>query len=243
MLSKPVLLALGLPLLFGLVKTQDNRPPLVFNCADIADVCTNMCWGAYCTADAAGSTLTYDSYGGQGRGGSGPTEQCDEYPFASTLDADDYYQVSRCVPQRQNSIQGGLIGAYVRDCGVSCPVQITFGNPGSAGVAYCFAYQDRAAKCINDQNPLIYRRRANQVIPDENYGATGIQRLAGDIYKPVNDDALSVLASGMDVSMPYHSAAGRDTPLNTTVMVAVVIDADNNEYDFVEDTVLSMVSA
>lgn len=31
--------------------------------------------------------------------------------------------------------------------------------------------------------------------------------------------------------------------MNTTVMVAVVIDADNNEYDFVEDTVLSMVSA
>lgn len=39
MLSKPVLLALGLPLLFGLVKTQDNRPPLVFNCADIAGMC------------------------------------------------------------------------------------------------------------------------------------------------------------------------------------------------------------
>lgn len=36
----------------------------------------------------------------------GPTEQCDEYPFASTLDADDYYQVSRCVPQRQNSSMG-----------------------------------------------------------------------------------------------------------------------------------------
>ena len=56
--------------------------------------------------------------------------------------------------------------------------------------------------CIRDR---IYRRRANQVIPDENYGATGIQRLAGDIYKPVNDDALSVLASGMDVSMRKYS--------------------------------------
>jgi hypothetical protein len=32
-----------------------------------------------------------------------PGENCDEYPFASTLDADNGLQVSRCVPMGQNS--------------------------------------------------------------------------------------------------------------------------------------------
>ncbi|MFJ9041090.1 NucA/NucB deoxyribonuclease domain-containing protein [Streptomyces sp. NPDC102406] len=47
-----------------------------------------------------------------------PAEQCDEYPFASTLEgaANPNWDFSvRAVPQRDNSIAGGLLGSYYND--------------------------------------------------------------------------------------------------------------------------------
>jgi hypothetical protein len=44
-----------------------------------------------------------------------PVEQCDEYPFASTLEgaAHPFWDFSvKAVPQRDNSVAGGLLGAY-----------------------------------------------------------------------------------------------------------------------------------
>ncbi|MEU1475806.1 NucA/NucB deoxyribonuclease domain-containing protein [Streptomyces sp. NPDC005760] len=47
-----------------------------------------------------------------------PAEQCDEYPFASTLEGaanPDWDFSVKAVPQRDNSIAGGLLGSYYND--------------------------------------------------------------------------------------------------------------------------------
>ncbi|MCJ1430059.1 hypothetical protein MMC29_007974 [Sticta canariensis] len=141
-------------------KLYKRVPGLIFNCDDVPEICTNMCWGAYCTEPTFGATLYYDKPDeptkARRRTGAGCLPRpnrcsvghnppypisdynCDEYPFASTSDADNGGQVNRCVPKGQNSVsaaQGGIInGYYQNSCGGNpCSFIITFGNPGAAG--------------------------------------------------------------------------------------------------------------
>lgn len=89
---------------------------------DIPDVCKNMCYGAFCRG--YGTSLTWDNYAGNTKAtratnagcgnnnhcsdGTG-ANQCDEYPFGSTSDADrtDLLPVNRCVPRGQNARKCG----------------------------------------------------------------------------------------------------------------------------------------
>lgn len=52
------------------------------------------------------------------------------------------------------AVQGGIISGYYRkSCdGKPCSFTITFGNPGTDGVKYCEAYNDRYNKCKPDDN-------------------------------------------------------------------------------------------
>jgi len=95
---------------------------MIFLCNDIPEICTNMCYGAYCLD--IGESLTYDKpsasekrkrrkaagcieSGGNRcstRKGHDPGFNCDEYPFASTVsDGGASDRVNRCVPVQQNS--------------------------------------------------------------------------------------------------------------------------------------------
>ena len=94
---------------------------VVFDCSITPGVCTNMCFGAYCRgyevaleydkpSDAtkttrrnkAGCTKKNRCSGGNSPDPDGPS--CDEYPFASTSNADEVQAVNRCVPvAEQNS--------------------------------------------------------------------------------------------------------------------------------------------
>ena len=93
---------------------------VVFDCAQTPGACTNMCWGAYCAGYEV--SLSYDKGASQSTkrarrakagcgsgnrcGDSSPDPEgssCDEYPFASTLEADEVQQVNRCIPPEENS--------------------------------------------------------------------------------------------------------------------------------------------
>lgn len=94
--------------------------------------------------------------------------------------------------------QGNAIGQYTsRNCGVSCEITITFGNPRSADVAYCFAYQDRAGRCLNDRSPPIFKRRNGVLGPDLDWANSATKR---DV-EPEEDFGLFMLAGGMEVVM------------------------------------------
>ncbi|KAK4992344.1 hypothetical protein LTR66_006302 [Elasticomyces elasticus] len=251
-------------LLAGLLGYGLAAPGMIFNCADnLQDICNNMCWGAYCTRPSFGVTLNYDRYGGTGnrnsdigkarqksagclprpnrcstKGGNPRAgENCDEYPFASTSQADQGGQVSKCVISRHNSRQGNIIGEYYTNTckGKDCQFIITFGNPAAAGVQYCQAYSDPHGQCINDQVAPIYKNGAPDVRP------AGKKR--SDL-EPEAQAAMFLMASGMELLMPI------DTPINTTffhptarnaTMKAWVEDNDDDEdlveWDFVEDLV------
>ena len=81
-----------------------------------------MCWGIYCTFgdNDSEATLTYDDpddramkarrvkagcnpSGNRCAGGPPDANSCDEYPFATTEEADQVQQINRCVPQTENS--------------------------------------------------------------------------------------------------------------------------------------------
>ncbi|KAI9669009.1 MAG: hypothetical protein M1831_000601 [Alyxoria varia] len=71
-----------------------------------------------------------------------PGFSCDEFPFASTAEADQGGQVNRCVPKKQNNQQGGKLTSYYngkQNCNQNapCTVIINPGNPGGNGVHYC----------------------------------------------------------------------------------------------------------
>lgn len=112
--------------LLSSVVSQDAPPPMVYDCNVTPGVCTNMCWGAYCAdfevslnwdkptnavkkarREKAGCGSPNRCNDGRGNNPDPSSRSCDEYPFASTSDADDVQQVNRCVPQsEQNSEQG-----------------------------------------------------------------------------------------------------------------------------------------
>ncbi|KAK4182603.1 hypothetical protein QBC35DRAFT_509666 [Podospora australis] len=158
---------------------RQNNPDdlMIFNCVDMPEVCTNMCWGAYCRS--IGTGLTYDKpdasekrrrrraagclvSGGNRcstRKGYDAGYQCDEYPFASTVGrgASDE-RVNRCVPAGQNSRQGGTINSFYQSAycgGGPCDFTASFGNPGAAGVSYCNAYATPEDCDVDDDNQVV----------------------------------------------------------------------------------------
>ena len=103
------------------VIAQADIPQVIFDCSDTPGVCTTMCWGAFCSGFQV--LLSYDkpskatqkdrrNKAGCGQGNrcknNSPDPDgtsCDEYPFASTAEADNVQQVNRCVPpSEQNSM-------------------------------------------------------------------------------------------------------------------------------------------
>ena len=113
---------LAIPLLISSINAQADIPEVVFDCSVTPYACTNMCWGAYCAnyevslnfdnPTAATKTARRTKAGckpnpnrcNPPNNGNDPTNNsCDEYPFASTSNADDVQQVTRCVPSDDNN--------------------------------------------------------------------------------------------------------------------------------------------
>ncbi|KAI1422799.1 hypothetical protein F5Y12DRAFT_799290 [Xylaria sp. FL1777] len=139
------------------VKVVSRAPPqqngIAFDCNDFPEVCSNMCYGAYCVPSKA-EFLVYDQASSQtkshrrraagcldnqkpgnnrcsqGRPGAQPNYNCDEYPFASSKAGPGSNtngkenRCSRCVPKKQNSRQGAALSKGYRDfCHNNAPCQ------------------------------------------------------------------------------------------------------------------------
>ncbi|KAI9818359.1 MAG: hypothetical protein M1826_001381 [Phylliscum demangeonii] len=160
-----------------------RQATLAIPCNEIPEICNTMCWGAYCTRPAFGTTLYYDKPSAATKSkrrtaaGCGSANRCsvignppnpiaglncDEYPFASTSNADRGGQVNRCVPKAQNDRQGNLLAAYYRNvCGnAPCSFTVTFAQPTATGVLYCGAVNSPRV-CNPDGN--IFKGR----VPDD----------------------------------------------------------------------------
>ncbi|KAF3013569.1 hypothetical protein E8E14_011209 [Neopestalotiopsis sp. 37M] len=145
----------------NLAERQDPDDLMIFVCDDgLDEICTNMCYGAYCAG--IGSGLTYDqpdsstkrnrrkaagciASGGNRcstKKGYASGFQCDEYPFASsTANSGETTRLNRCVPAAQNRKQGGIISAFYRSSyctgnnGGKCTFSVEFSNAGN--IMYC----------------------------------------------------------------------------------------------------------
>ncbi|KAI0180579.1 deoxyribonuclease NucA/NucB-domain-containing protein [Hypoxylon sp. FL1284] len=140
---------------------DDPEDLMVFVCNDgLDEICTNMCYGAYCAS--IGTGLKYDqpssstkrdrrkaagciASGGNRcstKKGHASGFQCDEYPFASSVPINGAStRLNRCVPAAQNRKQGGIISAFYKSSyctgnnGGKCQFSVEFSNAGD--VMYC----------------------------------------------------------------------------------------------------------
>ena len=122
MLHRWLQAGLALTLLTLKVSAQADIPEVVFDCSVTPKACTNMCWGAYCSNYEV--NLNFDKPNNdkknerRKKAGCKPNpnrcnkkndpgnNSCDEYPFASTSNADDVQAVTRCVPPSDNNSKG-----------------------------------------------------------------------------------------------------------------------------------------
>ncbi|KAI1128203.1 hypothetical protein F5Y10DRAFT_265385 [Nemania abortiva] len=170
---------------FG-VEVKLRSPPsangIQFDCNVFPDICSSMCWGAYCVPSST-DFLTYDkpskptkrerrkaagcidNIGMAGsnrcsnkRPGTRPGYNCDEYPFASSKadsSSGKENRCSRCVPSSQNSKQGAVLAkGYKGFCKnqAPCNFQVFFGNPGATGAEHC--EPGNANNCAADNDEL-----------------------------------------------------------------------------------------
>ncbi|KAI1651430.1 uncharacterized protein F4817DRAFT_311688 [Daldinia loculata] len=239
-------------------------PPMTFDCAnDMQDICDNMCWGAYCTHPAFGSTLEYDNYGGTGsregsigkrrtnsagctprpnRCSSVPKKNCDEYPFASTSDADKGGQVTKCVVSGHNSRQGSIISQYVSaNCNKQkCSIIVGFGNPNTHGVKYCKAYSDPYNQCVPDGT--IWKNGKADVRPPK----SASRRSIGNNTTVSLPGGLYLMKSGVEVAFGANLDVGTKTkraaPRNATFARRALDGLEDEEdvrWDFHDDEIVA----
>ena len=113
-------------------------------------------------------------------------------------------QARSCSTEKNSIGQGqSLMQYFGANCdGGSCDFDVSFGNPGATNVAYCFAYQDRAGKCLNDREPPIFKKVGGRLSPDANWADSASKVAAVErANDPMPEFALFILASGMEVVM------------------------------------------
>jgi len=145
---------------------------LTFNCGagGIPNVCQNMCYGIKCkglpsvlTKGATGSSCTAARKRNQcGAANPNPCSSkvdptklpkefsCDEYPFASSLQGQSpaFKAVTRCVPFRQNSVQGGKISGIYKTLNPGDQIQVDFDFGGQPATLHCAATSAASPECL-----------------------------------------------------------------------------------------------
>ncbi|TQV93252.1 hypothetical protein V2A60_010314 [Cordyceps javanica] len=227
-------------------QTQATPPDITFLCDKAPEVCTNMCWATRCASPTFPQTLTFDfpdevkkeerrkSAGcekgnkcNKGKSGTGHRgdgyESCDEYPFASTKEADQGHQVSRCVPGTQNSYQGGKLSGLQKKWKKEGKTTflIGFGNPGSSGVNYC-----NNEPCKNDgwevQDGKVSKREAPP------------------LFRYYRTRAGMILASLAPIDFPsnFTREFHEQDKVDESFYVWTDVDADIGEQRLIHDTVM-----
>ncbi|KAI2464239.1 hypothetical protein F4781DRAFT_436616 [Annulohypoxylon bovei var. microspora] len=114
---------------------------------------------------------------------------CDEFPLASTSEADQVDQIFRCVPEGDNSSQGGQVrGAMEASniCDKKYPCSFTFSFEGASTYRYCNASTD----CVSDGNLFtkgnIPVKSDLQVEPGVTKGGYYQLRSGATIYSPTD---------------------------------------------------------
>ncbi|KAI1213380.1 uncharacterized protein F4807DRAFT_456724 [Annulohypoxylon truncatum] len=130
------------------------------------ETCNTMCYGINCKfntkiynydnpSDSTKKTRRTRAGCTNGKGknknpckGNKNGDSCDEFPFASTKEADTKQQFYRCVSANDNSSQGGQLGnLYKNKCGKkSCEFQLGFSNESN------FQYCKPKPSCKSDGN-------------------------------------------------------------------------------------------
>ncbi|KAK6953488.1 hypothetical protein Daesc_005793 [Daldinia eschscholtzii] len=147
---------------------------LTFDCDRMPEVCHNMCFATNCkhkpkqlTWDKPRSSVEGKRRRTAGCGSNNRCSQkklgkkgfnCDEYPFASSKQADRGGQINRCVPERENSRQGSALNQFYHSRGKyratgckskkNCSFTVAFKGSKTKTIGPC----KKTPNCKNDGN-------------------------------------------------------------------------------------------
>ncbi|KAI1469391.1 deoxyribonuclease NucA/NucB-domain-containing protein [Daldinia caldariorum] len=135
--ATPVALALGQESSLDsaeLIIRATQKRVVTFDCDRMPEVCHNMCFAVHCKHKPKQLTWDKPLYDVERKrrlsAGCGQNNRCsekklkkkgyncDEYPFATTKQADRGGQINRCVPRSENSRQGAILGQLYRSRGI-----------------------------------------------------------------------------------------------------------------------------
>ncbi len=260
MLSKLSLIAF---LAAGLLDSVIAVPPaIVFDCNVTPGACTNMCWGAFCAGYGEG--LHYDqaidsvktarrTKAGCGSGNrccdDSPDpdgSSCDEYPFASTVNADNVQQVNRCIPPLENSSmyrleeiilelrqltkaystgQGGSLSSFYQHQLGNNPgdFTVTFSNPDNDATQYC----EYGTQCKNDGNQFL----GDDLAPDGHASKLRHKRH----YYTLRSNTTILSPRELDVSTPIYRAVKR-----SIVEMGLIKRGGGNPFELVTDSIMDV---
>ncbi|KAI0117632.1 hypothetical protein F4776DRAFT_666282 [Hypoxylon sp. NC0597] len=158
-------------------------------------------------------------------------DSCDEFPFASTKDADTKQQFYRCVPAGDNSSQGGQLSNLVKNICKNQPCQFTLGFKGETNYEYC----KTNPSCKNDGNLWT---KGNKPLKRDNDEDDYLQPLSGTGYFKLRSGEIFYSPSDLEVgTRVVHYARNEtiDAELETR-------DIDDEEYwgarELIEDEIV-----
>ncbi|KAK0536252.1 hypothetical protein OC835_002092 [Tilletia horrida] len=132
---------------------------VVFDCTKVPNICSNDCYAIQCIgkpttlhrdSENAAYHRTQNACRSPNRCSGNPSDSnsCDEYPFASSAEG-GAGAVTRCVPSRENSVQGGTLSSFYTNNGVTNGQAYNVGFSNSRGLQYC------GTGCKNTGNQVI----------------------------------------------------------------------------------------
>ena len=216
-----------------------NPPAVVFDCNVTPGACTNMCWGAFCSGYGEGlyydkpndatATARRNKAGCPSKGNrccdDSPDPDgmsCDEYPFASTSNADQVQQVNRCIPPTENYSQGGSLSSFYQNKLGNNPgdFTVTFSNPDNAETQYC----EYGTQCLNDGNEFL----GDDLAPN---GHASKARQKRHYYK-LRSNTTILSPRKLDLSTPIHRVVKR-----SKAEMSLIKRSGGNPFELLEDSI------
>ncbi len=245
-----------------------NPPVLVFDCSVTPGACTTMCWGAFCAG--FGEALSFDKPSQQikdarrNKAGCGAGNRCcdespdpegsscDEYPFASSIEADHVQQVNRCIKPSENSStfchfnnrlslrtmilqlmiaplplgQGGSLSSFIQHKlnNAQGEYSIAFANPDNDATQYC----EHTTECLNDGNMF----EGENIAPDGHAHRTMHKRH----YYMLESNTTVLSGRELDLLTPVKRAEKR-----SRVEMNLLKRSGGDQFELVDDTIISRI--
>ncbi|KAI8966264.1 hypothetical protein F5Y11DRAFT_365843 [Daldinia sp. FL1419] len=160
---------------------------------------------------------------------------CDEFPLASTSEADRGDQIFRCVPKTDNESQGGQVSKAMKQHCKSFPCTFSFSFKDTKPYRYC----NRPLDCQSDgnfftkNNKPVKRDLGSEPEPETEQGGYYQLRSGATIYSPSDLEIGSIAVRNAYANQTIDEAEAARLEAQ-----GLFVDDDDDEEEMIEDEVV-----